>query len=302
MRLLAEFVMRGRSPAIAVVAVAALLSLLLPPLSYLSGAAVALVTLRVGPVQGLTTALMAALAVAVLSLLLFGSPWTGGAFLAVLWFPVWALAVSLRRTARLPRTLLLAGWFGAVLVVGFYLAVDDPAAWWRESLETVLAQAGGGQGDDPQVMAALEPALGLMTGAAAAALLTSLLGSLCLARWWQSMLYNPGGFRREFHALQLGRGLTVATLALMALSTFGELPGHQLAAELLVVAGVLFVVQGLAVVHGLVGRTGAGKGWLIGTYALLLLALPQMAMTLAVAGVADNWFDFRARFGGKAGS
>ncbi|NNC54346.1 MAG: hypothetical protein HKO07_01350, partial [Pseudomonadales bacterium] len=29
--------------------------------------------------------------------------------------------------------------------------------------------------------------------------------SLLVARWWQAMLYNPGGFREEFHALRLQR-------------------------------------------------------------------------------------------------
>jgi hypothetical protein len=40
-------------------------------------------------------------------------------------------------------------------------------------------------------------------------------------------------------------------------------------------------------------------GWLVAMYVLLLLPMvtTQTALTLAVAGMVDNWMDFRTRLG-----
>lgn len=296
MKALAAFVMRGRMQAILVTGVSALLSLLLPPLSYLSGAALSLVTLRVGPGAGLSVLAGAALAVGALALLLFGGPWIVGVFLIALWLPVWVLSVTLRRTVDLRRALLVAATFGVALVLGVYATVDDPAGWWLETYRQLMAQTGS-EPPGPEASAALQEIARLMTGVAAAAFTLSVLGSLLIGRWWQALLFNPGGFRDEFHRLTVGRILAVAVMVLLALAAVLGGAGGALAAELVMVALLLFLLQGVAVVHGLVGRTGASVGWLVAMYLLLLVAPPQTAVLLAVVGVVDNWFDFRAYFG-----
>ena len=68
MRLLASFVMRGMSQAVMAIGALALLSLLFPPLSVLSSAAVALVTLRRGLRDGLIVLLLGTTACALLAL------------------------------------------------------------------------------------------------------------------------------------------------------------------------------------------------------------------------------------------
>ena len=57
----------------------------------------------------------------------------------------------------------------------------------------------------------------------------------------------------------------------------------------------------IVLVHGVVARLGAQRFWLVGFYVLMVLALPQLAMFLAVLGLADSWFDFRGRLGRRAG-
>lgn len=296
MKLLAAFVMRGRVQAIVVTTVAALLSLLLPPLSYVSGAAVGLVALRIGPGQGMVVIAGAVLAVAALGTITLGAPWVAGVFLLALWLPVGVLAARLRRTVDLARTLRLAAGFGGAAVIAVYATVQDPAAWWAELLQQIFA---AGTGQSPLGEEALADVAALMTGMAAAALTLGIMGALLLARWWQAILYNPGGFRSEFHQLRLGRGVTVAAMALLAMASLPiGVPAH-FAAELAVVMMMLFVIQGLAVAHGLVTATGASSGWLIALYLLLLFMLPQTAVTLAVVGIVDNWFDFRQHFGSQ---
>jgi hypothetical protein len=297
MKFIASYIMRGPAQAILVVSVTGILSLLLPLFSYISGAAVGLVTLRVGPAKGVTTSLASAAAVALLAGLLWQLPLAGPALLLGAWLPVWGLALSLRRTVSLSRTILLAGLFGAGLVLGFHVVSDDPAAWWLGFMQELLGQQGATlSGEQSEALTQLGR---VMTGILGAAFSLSALGCLLLARWWQALLYNPGGFREEFHGLRLGRNLTVVTAILLVGAAALSGPAAAVALDLLIVALAMHVLQGIAVVHGLVGRTGSSVGWLIGMYGLLVIAMPQTVITLALAGFVDSWFDFRTYFGAR---
>lgn len=296
MRFLANTIMRGPMAAILVTSVAAMLGLLLPPLGYLSAAAVGLVTLRLGLAEAGKVVAGSMLATAVLGAVLVGNVMAPLAFLLALWLPLLVTAWSLRRTGDLARSLLLAGLFGVMVVFGFHAGVDDPAGWWRELLQRMAEQATAEQ------QAVLQPVLddmaGLMTGMVGAAVALGVTLSLLLARWWQAALYNPGGFRSEFHALRLGRVVAGATVLLLALNWL-QPTGLGLLTDLLPLALLLHLLQGIAVVHGLVARSGANVGWLVAMYVLLLLPMvtTQTALTLAVAGMVDNWMDFRTRLG-----
>lgn len=308
MRALAAYIMKGRMQAILVAAVTAVLSLLLMPLSYLSGATVALVTLRVGLQQGLFVIFGAGMAAGLLFVLITGSPLPALAFVFVLWLPVMILAISLRRTASLPRSLLLGGVFGAALVLGIHAGTDNPAQWWQLQFEQMLQMAAemeaAGEVEQQGLAELREVLLELaqqMTGILAAALSLTLIGSLLIGRWWQAMLYNPGGFRQEFHALKLGRGAALGTVALLVASML-DAGFSAIAADLLIIAGLLLTLQGIAVAHGLVAKSGASTAWLIGMYVLLALPMTmgQMMLVLVITGFGDNFFDFRAFFGKKA--
>jgi len=294
MRFLANTIMRGPMAAILVTSVAAMLGLLLPPLGYISAAAVALVTLRLGLAEAAKVVGGSIVATAVLGGLLLGNPMAPLAFLLVLWLPLVVTAWSLRRTADLARSLLLAGLFGVMVVFGFHAGVDDPAGWWRELLYRMVEQTTAEQQEVLRPL--LDDMAGLMTGMVAAAATFGVALSLFLARWWQAALYNPGGFRSEFHALRLGRAATGVTLVLL-LAAWMQLPGLAMLTDLLPLALLLHLLQGVALVHGLVARTGANVGWLVAMYVMLLLpmVMTQIALTLAVAGMVDNWMDFRTR-------
>lgn len=300
MRFLADYIMRGRLQATLVTSVCAILALALPPFGYLSGAAVGLVTLRAGAAQGAVVIFSAALVSAALGMLLLQAPLAGAVFALLLWLPVWVAANSLRRRVQLAHSLWLAGLFGALVVVGMHAVVADPAAWWRDMLLQALAEAAPDQPLLPDMMQALDEVGQFMTGVAGAAAGLGVILSLFIARWWQATLYNPGGFRQEFHGLRLGRlGAGITLLLTIAALISLEIPRPVL--DMVPVALLLYMLQGMAVVHGLVATTSAGIGWLVAMYAMLVLpmVMPQTALTLALAGVLDNWFDFRRYFGAK---
>lgn len=293
MRFLAGYIMRGPMQAVLVASVCAVLSLILPPFSYLGGAAVALVTLRLGAWRGAQVVLGATLAVTVLSLLALQSPVPGPAFLAAVWLPMWVLALELRRSVSLSRALVMAAGFGVLFVVMFHGMVDDPAAFWRKMFESVFSDAGA------PTVEGMDEVYALMTGALAAGFTLSLVGSLFIARWWQAQLYNPGGFQREFHALRFGPLLGLITLAVAGLAYLGDERLAAFASDVVIVLVVLLLLHGIAVVHGLIKLKGAHSLWLGLMYMLLLVMLPQTAITLSALGLADAWFDFRAFFGAK---
>ncbi|TCO76981.1 hypothetical protein EV699_12722 [Plasticicumulans lactativorans] len=296
MRALANWVMAGRSQAALVIACAMFLALLLPPLMFVSGAALALVALRRGGGEGGLVLGFAAAGSLAIAWLLFGSP---GPVLTVLpgfWLPVLLLAVVLRASVSLAVATLVAVLLGWVAVLGFHLLVDDTAAWWLQVLNASIRQALGEAGMDSDGMVAVDEILQflapLMTGIVAANGALSALLALLLGRGWQALLYNPGGLRREFHALRLGRWPAVVMMALLATVALAHSP---FAGNLAIVAGAAYVLQGLAVVHGLVGLRGMSRVWLVALYLALLLALPQVGLGLIALALVDAWADLRAR-------
>ena len=62
----------------------------------------------------------------------------------------------------------------------------------------------------------------------------------------------------------------------------------------LVLGLTVFLLQGLAVVHGVARLRQLHKAWLIALYILLFLA-PQAALLLAGIGLVDGVFDPRRR-------
>ncbi len=310
MKRLAEFIVQGRWQAVLITAVAGALTYLLVPfttvLSYLAAAAVALVTLHIGVVAGLQVLLLAGAAtllfyqliglhaIVVLDLLL----------IVLLWVPCWLLALVLRYTRSLGRALLAAVLFGGCLLLAVYGYFGDPVPWWVDRLqefEKSLSDSGIqvqslGDGKLVAQLAAL------MTGAVVASLITGVVGSLLLARWWQSLLVRPGAFREEFCALRLGTLAGLLTLGMMVLARFvPDWPG-ELAAQLAMVMLVPYLLIGLAVIHSLVKQAGRGTGWLVAVYVALAL-LPQAGLVLAGGGLLDTWIDFRRRYsrGGSNG-
>jgi hypothetical protein len=300
MKLLAEFIMRAPATAATVVAVTATVALILPPatspISFLSGASLGLVTLRLGPRAGGLVMGMATVALALLALALIGTASLAVAMLGVLWAPIWFLSVILRITVSLPLVVTIALGLVSFGVGMTHWLVGDLASWWQTFLMDTFVRIGPEPG--PDLVRLIENLSQVMTGLVAAGMLMSLVGNLLLARWWQSMLYNPGGFSQEFLALRLHPIVGVAALGAMALTQLGPAaPLESLGVDLVFVMMAAFFVTGLAVVHGLNANFGEPVGWLIGVYVLTFIFPRQMMTILAATGLADTWVDLRSRIG-----
>ena len=303
MRVFAGYILRGRLQAISVAVVAAALAMLLPLFGHVAGGAVALVTLRNGIQEGIIVVVASAAVLAV-----FGHVSTidggivntvVGAVVTLIWIPILATAQILRITRSINAALTVTGALTAAGVVAFYLYAGDGAAWWRNILQELLVpllqhvEIPGLSGDNT---ALIDNMARVMTGAIAATVVFTTMINLFIGRWFQGLLFNPGGFSEEFRSLHLDRRMgIIAVIVLLAATFAGGIPGN-LAVNLLFVIGAVYTLQGLSLVHAVVTYTRAHSAWLIGLYTLMLFLPPQVALALSAAGFADSWMDVRARF------
>lgn len=113
---------------------------------------------------------------------------------------------------------------------------------------------------------------------------------LMLARWWQAILYNPGGFRTEFHQLRLSPQVTIVLLAMgIAVSLMG--PDYSFWA---IIFAVPFTFAGFALIHGLAGQWRIKGNWLVLVYCSWVV-LPLVKAIILILAVADSWLNFRKR-------
>ena len=300
MRSILNFVMRGRVQVITACAVCSVLSLILFPFHYVSGALLGLATLRNGALEG--------------ALVLIGSTLLGGAFmfaaietarpaglLALLsWAPVWAVAAVLRRTRSQGLALAAAGLILALAVVVVRLLLGDPTPWWTNVLEGFFSWLS----ESNDWGAFIDRIAPLMTGFVAAGALLGIAVTLMIARWWHAVLDRPGGFGEEFRELRLPTAAGYAALAFAGIAWFAAGPLGGLAYEWLMILAVLFGLQGIALAHYAVKRRNASSAWLVGGYvALAIMPQPSAAVALALAlvGLSDTWLDYRRRFGKGGG-
>jgi hypothetical protein len=301
-RALAEYILRGPLQVSLVATTCALLALLSPmtaPLSYLSGSAVALVTLRQGGQRGLLALLATALATAMLGELVVHSYLPALVFVVALWLPLWLLAMVLHYTRSLALVVQLGGLLGLAWIAAMYVWLDNPAHWWRDLLQQIapaLEEAEQRAGVTGDVGPLLDSVAAHMTGWLAAIVAASSVLNLMLARWWQAVVFNPGGFRAEFQSLRLGRPAAVVTAVLVVAALSAGSALGAMAGDMLWVAAGIYLMAGLGLVHGVVARLKAHVGWLIGVYAVLTVAPVYGSLAVALAGYADSWFDLRRFF------
>ncbi|NBA95170.1 hypothetical protein [Pseudomonas sp. R5(2019)] len=290
MRALADFIMRGRMQATLVVVGCAAL----PLLFWLSAAAGALVFLRRG-MRDASGVLVWALLPA-LVWWFFGEPRTLMVLLGTL-----GLAAVLRASESWVRVLLVSIALGLVYAVVLGAVFREPIEAMAQALEKLLPQMLDGiyqqlsVEERARLGALIAPVL---TGLIAALLQAVSLLALMLGRYWQAVLYNPGGFGREFRAVRIPRGPALLLLVCMLV---GPNFGPQLA-MLTPLCSIPLVFAGLALMHGLVAQGRLGKFWLVGLYVTLLLFMQLIYPLLVVLAIVDSLIDFRGRMAPKNGA
>ena len=287
MRGLAEFIMRGRWQALGVAGLGSG-SLLF---GWISAAAIALVTLRRGTAAGGWLVLWALLPAVIITAM------TGDTGSVMLLAGAFGLAVILRETVNLSLAVMasvpLAVLSGLALIV-----LNGP---FLEELITTFNQALAQLEQDLQQEGSEQLAFNALSVSQVAALLATgnaviAVLSLMLGRYWQALLYNPGGFGSEFRALKVPQG-AVLVMASAALVLWWLGPEWRVWSAIAVLP---LTVAGFALVHAYAVRTDKGLGWLTLMYVLWIVLDPVKWLWVACV-VIDAFADFRARWSRSSG-
>ena len=282
MRGLAEFIMRGRWQALAVAALGAG-SLLF---GWISASAVALVTLRKGWTEGMWLTLWALLPAGLIA-------WfSGDSGSVLLLLGTFCLAATLRESVSLPLAVVVSVLVGFASGAALLLFSTEFLQQLVEVFNAVITQLEAGLQTDGAVEVSLDrPSTVQIAGMLAAGNSAMTVLSLLLGRYWQALLYNPGGFRREFHELRLPPHWTLG-LTILALVLWFALPDYTGWAA---VAAVPLMFCGFALVHARAAVAGQGTGWLTALYLLWLVIDPVKLALLGIV-VIDAVLNFRGRW------
>ena len=280
MRVIAEYAMRGRRQALSV----SVLGSALPLLYWLSTAVISLVVLRKGSSEGLIILLWASLPT-LIWLFVRQDPTP-----IITLFGTVALAHILRVTVSWIHTLAVSVLIGVVAGWLFEVALPEIVS------DLVGMTVGIMQETSPQLIQEMDQ-LELWSerwwvGILGASQVSLMLACLMLARWWQSTLYNPGGFGKEFQQLRLPPGMALALIALMLACV--NIVNPYLAGWIPVLT-IPFVVASIALVHWGVAHGNLGRNWLFFFYLFLLFFLQFVYPVLLLLALIDSWVDVRKR-------
>lgn len=283
--------------AIMVASTLALVSLIIPPVSIVSSAAVALVTLRRGAYEGLWVLFFASAAAAVLGLLVLGGYQFALLYGFVMWLPIWIISIVLREGRHLSLAVEIAVLLGALGVLGFYLYQGSPAELWHPMLQQMIKPMIESSSDVPveNIEQSVQAFSHYMTGVVVAGTIFSLLFGLFLGRWWQSILYNPGGFREEYLSLRTHPRLAIGSIVVIAIAWFGSGTLSEIAWNITILLFVLYTFIGAAVLHLIFSRMSSGR-FLVPMFYVTLLIIPHALLPVSFIGLIDAWLNLRNKF------
>jgi hypothetical protein len=267
---------------------ALVVTLLLPAPQLTSGAIMALLVLASGPRVALTKALVAA-AVLVVASLLFGGTLSGVIVLmAGTWGPVALLAIALMTVRSLTLVLQVSVIAAVAGLLIFQIAVSDPAAFWQPYLDVMLTVV-------------RENGLQLDTELLSAEIMTISAVLVFWALYSGALLLGYGLYRRlpaetddygKFRDVSFGRVIAFA-LALVSLIAF--VIDSSLLQNVAFVVFVMFMMQGLAIVHWLHNEGILPIFAVVSVYVMMPFLQVLLVMVLALIGYTDAWFGFRRR-------
>jgi len=270
MRGLAEFVMTGRKQAI----MAVLLLGLIPLINLLSPVIVGLIMLRKGVRE-------AALILAWAILPLAGWAIAGDSVPLIMLLGISGLGLLLRESGSWEFTLLASILIG--VCVEFYLRVRP------EVMDLIMQQLEVYLTTNNLQGVQVEELREIVTSFIGAVYMFLAVMLLMLARWMQAALYNPGGFRQEFHQLRIKHTVALSLMGLMLLANFGiVIPSSWV---LYLILPMMF--SGVALIHAVVALKKLSSMWLVVFYALIML--PLVAQMVVLLALVDSWYDFRTR-------
>jgi hypothetical protein len=275
MKGLAEYAMHGRRQAI----IAVVLTGLFPLVNCFSAAIVGLVTLRKSTTEGFIILLW--------SLLPAGLFWIAGdSTPVILMLGTAILAQILKYKESWSKVIML----GTVLGILIQLSLVWQQTYVSEMVSLVDEVITVQQSQGVVVEYSANEVVNLLLGFYGAYHFATVITCLVIARWWQAALYNPGGFKAEFHQLRLEPGFAILLAGFILAALTGVPPLNSWLAIMCIPP----LLGGLALLHYLVAWKKLGFSWVVMAYLLALFISPLVILI----GLTDSIMNFRKRIAG----
>jgi len=277
---LVKYVMRGPKQAI----ILASISVLIPMMFWFGAATIALITLRQGFRQGLVVFIWTVIPAL--------GWWFGlqdpGALIVL--FSALVMSSVLRYTVSWQSTLVAGGVISLLTGLLAPYIMPELIDMLMEMGEVMLQELAKSAPEEYDTN--LDGAFrSLMIASFAASFYGMAIGSVFLARSWQSRLFNPGGWQEEFHQMRLSPRFVIGiALAVVLAPSLNIEP-----ALILMVAAVPVMVCGLALVHGVIGKKKLGGQWIFGLYVSVFILFPTVLILLVMLALLDSLVNFRSR-------
>ena len=264
-------------------------TLLLPAPQITSGAIMALLVLAQGTRLAVIEAFVAAAILAVTSLILGGTLTSVIVLMAGTWVPVMLLALLLVTMRSLTLTLQVSVIVAVATMLLFQVAVPDPAAFWQPYLNVMEAviRENGLQLDTSMLTAEV------MTISAVLVFWMLYTAALLIGYWLYRGLPRETVDFGRFRDLNFGRVIAF-TLALVSLLAF--VIDVAWLSNVAFIVFVMFMMQGLAIVHWLHGEGVLPVIAVVSVYLLMPFLQVLLVVVLAMIGYTDAWIGFRHRF------
>ncbi|HSW69225.1 MAG TPA: hypothetical protein VLI69_03565 [Gammaproteobacteria bacterium] len=300
LRRFTDFVLRGRLQAIGAAFVLSLVPLFGASMGVLVAA---FVTLRRGALEG-TLVLCAVIAPYLLSYAI--SPKAAQpqlmmvATVTIIAINVLTglLAVILRRYSNWNLVIEASILAGVVLVCIIHLVFPEVQNWWGAELTAYLkktaAMIGQFAPDEANAQEALQANMiasikRYITGFVIASVIFNALLQLVIARWWQAIIFNPGGLRKELHQIRLSYISASVFIAVLGLAYID----NPFSLDMMPIMVTAFCAAGLSLIHCLLLSNKAGWFWLILVYLGMIFVFPAGIIFIAMTGLLDSLFNLR---------
>lgn len=293
-----DFILQSRLQAMGV----AFLCAYIPLLGSLGIIIAGLVTLRRGALEGLCVAIAASLPYAI-KLYTVSTSQSDMIIVELLLNIasnglVWLFAVMLRRYNNwgmlLEHSILLG-----IIIVGFvHLFYPEVQVWWNKQLtiyatKTAAVMSGVSNASplDPRQANVIKLVTSYATGLFVVSILFNVMLQLVLARWWQAVMFNPGGLRSELRQIRLSHVMGVLFIVAFVLAWLGS----STVMDMMPLLFAAFGAAGLSFMHYYLATVKNTLAWLVILYLLLIWIFPLSVMLLAVIALFDVWMDLRNR-------
>jgi len=265
-----------------------LLSLINIPGGFIAGIIVGFVTLQKGAKSGLI--ILAWVALPTLSQGVLGQ---FGLFdlLLVRAILIWCLALILRKQNSWGLVLECTALLGCLIVLMAHLWFSHIEAWWIKTLNEYYHLFGKDLWtlSETQVSQIIHTLAPYATGVIVSLVLLGTVVQVLIARGWQSVLFNFGGFKKEFISIRMGK---IAAIV-MLVTLIGGLCKMAWLRDIMVVFWLPFVLGGLAFLHYWVNKHKKWMSVLIAFYVISVFLPVFSIIVLVMVGFMDSWFNFR---------